>query len=76
MNTLIALIGITALYVSTLYFVLHRIEVGFALLATTIVAAICLYFTWYKNLPPASQPPSEELENLEEQLDEALPEAA
>jgi Na+/proline symporter len=75
-NTIIALIGITSLYLSTLYFVLHRIEVGFALLATTILAAIILYFTWYKNLPPASQPPSEDSENLEEQLDEALPEAA
>jgi len=76
LNTVIALVGITSLYLSTLYFVLHRIDVGVALLATTIIAAIILYFTWYKTLPPASQPPSEEFENLVEQRDEALPEAA
>ena len=75
-NTLIALIGIISLYVSTLYLVLHRIEVGFALLATTAVCAIVLYFTWYKNLPAPSMPPSEDLENLEEQRDEMLQEAA
>ncbi|HEX3100813.1 MAG TPA: hypothetical protein VHQ01_03415, partial [Pyrinomonadaceae bacterium] len=32
MNTLIAMVGITALYVSMLYLVLHRLETGFALL--------------------------------------------
>ena len=80
-NTIIALIGITALYVSMLYLVLHRLEIGFTLLATTAVCTVILYFTWYKNLPPPSEPPSEELENLEEQRDElgnasAAPEAA
>ncbi|HKX83372.1 MAG TPA: hypothetical protein VJL58_04050, partial [Pyrinomonadaceae bacterium] len=72
-NTLIAMIGITALYVSMLYLVLHRLEIGFALLATTIVSAIILYFTWYKTLPPPSEPPSEEIQNIEEQLDETEP---
>lgn len=76
LNTGIALIGITSLYVSTLYLVLHRFDIGVALLATTAVAAIILYFTWYKNLPAPSQPPSEEIENLEEQRDEMLREAA
>jgi Na+/proline symporter len=70
LNTIIALIGITALYVSTLYIVLHRLETGFALLALTIVSAIILYFTWYKNLPPPSARPSEETENLLEAHDE------
>jgi Na+/proline symporter len=70
LNTLIALVGITALYVATLYLVLHRIEVGLVLLAITIVSVIALYFTWYKNLPPPSAPPSEEIENMEEQRDE------
>ena len=69
-NTVIAMIGITALYVSMLYLVLHRLEIGFALLATTAVSVVILYFTWYKTLPPASEPPSEELQNLEEQTDE------
>jgi Na+/proline symporter len=64
MNTIIALIGITALYVSMLYLILHRLEIAFVLIATTIVSAIVLYFTWYKNLPPPSAPPSEETENL------------
>ncbi|MEP6945927.1 MAG: hypothetical protein ABJA02_08425 [Acidobacteriota bacterium] len=66
MNTLIAMIGITALYVSMLYLVLHRLETGFALLGITMTATIILYFTWYKFLPPASAPQSEAAENLEE----------
>jgi hypothetical protein len=69
-NTVIAMIGITALYVSMLYLVLHRLEIGFALLATTALSVVVLYFTWYKTLPPPSEPPSEELQNLEEQTDE------
>jgi Na+/proline symporter len=70
LNTVIAMVGITSLYVSMLYFVLHRLEIGFTLLGTTVTAAILLYFTWYKNLPPPSKPPSEDLENLMEQRDE------
>ncbi|MFT3743534.1 MAG: hypothetical protein QM785_04490 [Pyrinomonadaceae bacterium] len=66
MNTLIAMVGITALYVSMLYLVLHRLEVGFALLGTTVLSSVILYFTWYKHLPPASEPLSDESENLEE----------
>jgi Na+/proline symporter len=69
-NTVIAMIGITALYVSMLYLVLHRLSVGFGLIAITIACVVVLYFTWYKNLPPASEPPSEETQNKEEQLDE------
>jgi len=69
-NTVVALIGITALYVSMLYLILHRLEIGFALLGTTLVTVIILYFTWYKNLPPAAAPPSEDAENIEEQIDE------
>ena len=69
-NTVIAMVGITALYVSMLYLVLHRLDVGFALLAATLVSVIILYFTWYKHLPPPSAPPSEEMENLQEQMDE------
>ncbi|MBL8124639.1 MAG: hypothetical protein JNJ39_11075 [Blastocatellia bacterium] len=68
-NTLIAMIGITALYVSMLYLVLHRLEIGFSLLATTLVSVIILYFTWYKTLPPPSEPPSEESQNVEEMQD-------
>ena len=70
LNTVLALVGITALYVSMLYLVLHRLEVAFALLATTVACTVVLYFTWYKNLPPPSSPPSEEDEKLAEQRDE------
>lgn len=68
-NTVIAMIGITALYVSMLYLVLNRLSVGFGLLGVTLVTIIILYFTWYKTLPPSSAPPSEDAENLEERLD-------
>jgi Na+/proline symporter len=68
-NTIVAMIGITALYVSMLYLVLHRLNVGFGLLATTLVCVVILYFTWYKTLPPPSEPPSEEEQNIDERLD-------
>ena len=69
-NTVIAMIGITALYVSMLYLILHRPNVAFPLLGTTLVSIVILYFTWYKNLPPAGVHPSEEVENSDEQRDE------
>lgn len=69
-NTVIAMIGITALYVSMLYLILHRLEIGFGLLAATLLTVVILYFTWYKNLPPPSEQPSEEAENVAEQRDE------
>ncbi len=65
-NTFIAMIGIVALYVSMLYLVLHRTDIGFTLLGITSAAAIILYFTWYKHLPPPSEPVSEQMDNLEE----------
>ena len=68
-NTLVAMIGITALYVSMLYLVLHRLTIGFGLLATTLACVVVLYFTWYKTLPPPSESPSEEEQNIEERLD-------
>jgi solute:Na+ symporter, SSS family len=69
-NTVVAMIGITALYVAMLYLILHRLTVGFTLLGTTLLTVIILYFTWYKNLPPPSAQPSEEAENLAEERDE------
>ncbi len=66
MNTMIAMIGITALYVSMLYLVLHRLEVAFSLLGITAAGAIALYFTWYKYLPPPAEPESEQAENMAE----------
>ncbi|HQU82076.1 MAG TPA: hypothetical protein PKY59_03075 [Pyrinomonadaceae bacterium] len=65
-NTVIAMIGITALYVSMLYLILHRLEIGFALLGTTLLTVVILYFTWYKHLPPPSVQPSEDAENIAE----------
>jgi solute:Na+ symporter, SSS family len=52
LNTILALIGITCLYVSTLYLVLHRHGTAAALFAITAAMAAILYFTWYKRLPP------------------------
>jgi SSS family solute:Na+ symporter len=66
MNTLIAMVGITSLYVSMLYLVLHRLETGFTLLAVTALTAVILFFTWYKYLPAPSLPISETAQNLEE----------
>lgn len=68
-NTIVALIGITALYISMLYLVLHRLEVGFTLLATTLISTIILYFTWYKNLPPPA-PDAMTEEEAEEPVEE------
>ena len=68
-NTLVAMVAITALYVSMLYLVLHRLEIGFGLLGVTIACCIILYFTWYKTLPPPSEPPTEEVQNMEERFD-------
>lgn len=73
LNTIIAMIGITALYVSMLYLILHRLTIGFTLLGTTLVTVIILYFTWYKTLPPSAPTPSEESENFKEQQDELSP---
>lgn len=73
LNTVISLIGITALYVSMLYLILHRLEIGFTLLAVTFVSIIILYFTWYKTLPPPAPTPSEDGENYEKRTDELSP---
>jgi Na+/proline symporter len=75
LNTIVAMIGIIALYVSMLYLVLHRLTVGFTLLGTTLVTVIILYFTWYKHLPPPSAGPSEDAENRAEEGDEISPAA-
>lgn len=71
-NTLVAMIGITALYVSMLYLVLHRETIGFALLGTTFLSAIILYFTWYKYLPPPAPAPHEEEAALSELRTQAV----
>ena len=63
-NTVVAMVGITALYVSMLYLILHRLEIGFALIGTTLVTVVILYFTWYKHLPPPATEPSEDLDDL------------
>jgi len=67
-NTIVAMAGITALYVSMLYLVLHRLQTGLRLLRTSLVSVLVLYSSWYKPLPPPSLPPSEEAENLEGRL--------
>lgn len=66
-NTVVALVGITALYTSMLYLILHRLTVGFGLLATTLIATVILYFSWYKTLPPPATQAAkdEEAENFD-----------
>jgi hypothetical protein len=49
--------------------ILHRLTVAFSLIGTTLLTVVILFFTWYKTLPPPSDPPSEDMENLEERLD-------
>jgi len=66
-NTVVSMIGITALYVSMLYLILHRLQIAFGLLGTTLVTVVILYFTWYKHLPPPSNQPSEDDENFAEE---------
>lgn len=61
-NTVVAMIGITALYVSMLYLVLHQLTVAFTLLTITVLSAITLVFTWYKHLPPPAPTPDEYLD--------------
>ena len=68
-NTVVSMIGITALYVSMLYLILHRHTIAFALIGTTLVTVVILYFSWYKTLPPPGVDPSEEDENMEEEMD-------
>lgn len=61
-NTIVAMIAITALYVSMLYLVLNRLTIGFGLIGITLACVVVLYFSWYKTLPPASAPVSEDEE--------------
>ncbi len=70
MNTIISMIGITALYVSMLYLVLNRLAIGFGLLSITFVTVIILYFTWYKNLPPPALQVAEDLDNIKAKSEE------
>jgi len=60
LNTLLALVAICALYVGTLYLILHRYGVASACFGTTMAMSVVLYFTWYQNLPAPEQSPVEE----------------
>ena len=53
LNTVCALMAICALYLATLYLILHRYGVACACLGTSLVMGVLLFFTWYRNLPPA-----------------------
>jgi len=62
LNTLLALVAIPALYVGTLYLILHRYGVAVACFGTTLVMALVLFFTWYRNLPAPERAVAEEEE--------------
>ena len=51
LNTLLALVAICALYVGTLYLILHRYRVAGACFGATLAMSVVLFFTWYRNLP-------------------------
>ena len=53
LNTVCALMAICALYLATLYLILHRYGVACACLGASLVMGVLLFFTWYRNLPPA-----------------------
>lgn len=55
LNTLLSLVAICALYVGTLYLILHRYGVASACFGTTLAIAVVLFFTWYRNLPAPEQ---------------------
>lgn len=63
LNTTLAFIAITSLYVSMLYLIINNLTVAFSCIALTLVMCIALYFTWYKTLPPPSAPEDEEMLN-------------
>jgi Na+/proline symporter len=52
LNTLLSLVAICALYVGTLYLILHRYGVAFACFGTTVMLCGVLFYTWYRHLPP------------------------
>lgn len=58
-NTLLALVAIGALYVGTLYLILHRYGVAGAGFGVTLAIAVVLFFTWYRNLPAPAASQSE-----------------
>jgi SSS family solute:Na+ symporter len=62
LNTLLALVGICALYVGTLYLILHRLATAFGCFTVTAVLCVVLYFTWYKNLPRPAFVEGEDIE--------------
>jgi len=53
LTTVLSLIAIAALYVGTLYLILHRLNVAFGCFGTTLAMTVILFFTWYKHLPPS-----------------------
>jgi SSS family solute:Na+ symporter len=60
LNTLLALVGICALYVGALYLILNRHTTAFTCFSTTAVMCVLLYFTWYKHLPAPAPSVNEE----------------
>jgi hypothetical protein len=53
-------VAICALYVGTLYLILHRYGVAGGCFGTTMAMGVVLFFTWYRNLPAPQQTQVEE----------------
>ncbi len=60
LNTFLSLVAICALYVATLYLILHRYEIAGACFGTTLAMGVVLFFTWYRNLPAPERALAEE----------------
>ncbi len=76
LNTVLALFGICALYVGTLYLILHSHTAAFSCFGTTLVMCVALYFTWYKRLPPPAPYVQEEDAVANYESEEAVSAAA
>lgn len=66
-NACIAMIWISCMYLTPVYFIFQRIEMGCVFLLVTILLSIVLYFSWYKKLPKNLE--SESVEHKEPDYD-------
>lgn len=51
LNTVLALVAVTSLYIGALYLVLHAHRSALICFAIVSILCVALYFTWYKHLP-------------------------
>jgi Na+/proline symporter len=54
-NACIAIVWISCMYLTPVYFIFQQVKMGCILLSGTVLLTIVLYFSWYKKLPKNSQ---------------------